>query len=119
MCTILAVGQDEELLSTRSAVLRRCDARVVAAHVSEALKLLKAERFDLVVLCHTVSSKEMNELVGLAHRQASDIQVLEILKATEIDGGRVPSDADDVAASRPETLIAKVREMLRAPVRIH
>jgi DNA-binding NtrC family response regulator len=119
MCTILAIGQDADLLSTRSAVLRRCYARVVAAHVSEARKLLKAERFDLVVLCHTVSSQEMNELVLLARRQASDSQVLEILKATEIEGGRVPSDADDVAASRPETMIAKVREMLRVPVRIH
>jgi CheY-like chemotaxis protein len=116
MDTILAVGQDEGLLSSRAAVLRKCNADVVAAKASEALKFLKAQRFDLVVLCHTLSSEDMNEVALLAHQQASDIQVLEILKTTELSCGQ-SSDADDVALPKPETLVAKVTEMLGAQVR--
>lgn len=117
MGTILAVGQDQGLLATRAAILRRCHASVLEARASEAIKILKAQRFDLVVLCHTLSAEEMTELVGLAHLQASDSQVLEILKATEAAWGHLPSGADDMALSQPETLIAKVIEMLSVPAR--
>jgi CheY-like chemotaxis protein len=116
MCTILAVGQDEGLLSTRSAILRKCNAGVVAARASEAIQILKAQRFDLVVLCHTVTSVDMNELASLAHHKANDMRVLEILKATELNWGSRCPGADDMVLSKPETLVAKVREMLSAQV---
>jgi hypothetical protein len=115
MGTILAVGQDQGLLATRAAVLRKCDAGVVEARPSEAIKILKAQQFDLVVLCHTLSAEEMTELIGLAHLQASDSQVLEVLNATEVGWGHLPSGADDMALSQPDTLIAKVTEMLSVP----
>lgn len=119
MCTILAVGQDEGLLSTRSAILRKCNAAVVAARAPEAIQILKAQQFDLVVLCHTVTSVDMNELASLAHHQANDIQVLEILKASELNWGPHCSGADDVVLSKPETLVAKVTKMLSAQVLTH
>ncbi|HEY1993684.1 MAG TPA: hypothetical protein VGG81_04710 [Edaphobacter sp.] len=115
MGTILAVGQDQGLLATRAAILRRCNAGVVEARPSEAMKILRAQRFDLVVLCHTLSAEEMTELVGLAHLQANHSQVLEVLKATEAAWDHLPSGADDMALSQPETLIAKVTEMLSVP----
>jgi DNA-binding response OmpR family regulator len=118
MCTILAIGQDEELLNTRSAVLRKCNAGVITARPSEATEILKAGHFDLVVLCHTLSTEDMQKLVLLAHQQASDIQVLEILKASEPRWERARSGADDMASSNPASLVAKVTEMC-APVRIH
>jgi CheY-like chemotaxis protein len=118
MCTILAIGQDEELLYTRSAVLRKCNAGVITARPSEATEILKAGRFDLVVLCHTLSTEDMNKLVSLAH-QASDMQVLEILKASAPSWERARSGADDTAPSNPASLVAKVIEMMCAPVPIH
>jgi DNA-binding response OmpR family regulator len=117
MCMILAIGHDEELLNTRSAVLRRCNAGVIAARPSEAIEILKAGRFDLVVLCHTLSTADMKKLVSLAHQQASDIQVLEILSASAPRWERACSGADDTALSNPASLVAKVIEMC-APVRI-
>ena len=119
MRTILAVGQDEGLLFTRSAILRKCSADVIAARPSEAIEILKAQPFDLVVLCHTVTSVDMNELASLAHHKANDIQVLEILKATELDCGHRCSGSDDMVQSRPEILVAKVTEMLCAQVHAH
>jgi DNA-binding response OmpR family regulator len=118
MCTILAIGQDEELLNTRSAVLRRCNAGVIAARPSEAIEILKAARFDLVVLCHTLSTEDMKKLVSFAHQQASDIQVLEVLQASAPSWGRARSGADDTSPSNPVSLVAKVIEMC-APIRIH
>lgn len=89
MCTILAVGQDEDLLHTRSAVLRKCNAGATTARASEAIEILKAERFDLVVLCHTLSTEDRNTLVLLAHQQPSDIRVLEILNPTKQSWDRI------------------------------
>ena len=119
MCTILAVGQDEDLLHTRSAVLRKCNAGATTARASEAIEILKAERFDLVVLCHTLSTEDRNTLVLLAHQQPSDIRVLEILNPTKQSWDRISSGADDMAPSKPEILVAKVTEMLCTQVRIH
>jgi CheY-like chemotaxis protein len=118
MCTILAVGQDAELLVTRAAVLRKCNAEVVAARPSEASKMLQAQRFNLLVLCHTVSSDDRDELIQLAHQQASEIQVLEILSTTEHSSDRSPSGADGTSSPNPATLVAKVIEMLNAQARV-
>jgi DNA-binding response OmpR family regulator len=117
MATILAVGQDEGLLSSRSAVLRKCNVEVITARPSEAREILVAQKFDLLVLCHTLSSDDMNDLVQLARQQTSDIQVLEVLRKTEFSWDRGPSGADGITASAPVTLVAKVTEMLSAHVR--
>lgn len=119
MRTILAVGQDEGLLFTRSAILRKCNTDVIAARPSEAIQILRTQPFDLVVLCQTVTSVDMNELASLADHKANDKQVLEILKATELDWGHRCSGADDMVQSKPETLVAKVTEMLCAQVHAH
>jgi CheY-like chemotaxis protein len=117
MLTILAVGQDAELLSTRAAVLRKCNAGVISASPSEASLILKGQPFDLVVMCHTLSTDEMNELSLLARRQGSDVQVLEVLDAVESSWNRQPSAADDIVQSKPEALVAKVTEMLSVSAR--
>jgi hypothetical protein len=85
---------------------------VISASPLDASEILKAQRFDLVVLCHTLSSDDMNELILLAHQQASEVQVLEVLDAVESSWNRRPSGADDMAQSQPEALVAKVTEML-------
>jgi CheY-like chemotaxis protein len=108
MRTILAVSQDEGLLITRSAVLRKANAEVVAARADEALKLLKERQFDLVVLCHTLTPEETDQLTLLAHR-LKNVDVLEVLKVTEPNLGR---RRECSAVSQPQALVAKVIEML-------
>jgi len=58
----------------------------------------------------------MNALALLAHQQANDIPVLEILKTTGQIWCLSPSGADDMSPSKPESLVAKVTEMLSAQV---
>ena len=109
MPTILAVSQDAGLLITRTAVLRRCHAEVMAAKAEEAI-LLKTRQFDLVVLCHTLSPEDMDELVSLAHWLTNDSYSLEVLKINDLNWGR-SKHADDIAPSQPEALVQKVLEM--------
>jgi len=118
MGRILTVGQDEALLSSRVAILRRCEAEVVAARASEALKILTAQQFDLVVLCHTVTMDDMKELVRSAHRQASDLKVLQILKTAELSRARTSPAADDTTSTDPASLEAKVAQMLSSRPRL-
>ena len=118
MCRILTVGQDETLLASRSAILHRFDAEVVAARASEALKILKTQQFDLVVACHTVSMEDMKELVRSAHRQASNLKVLQILKTPELSRAHTSSGADDTTSTDPDSLVAKVAEMLNSRPRL-
>ena len=79
MRTILTISQDERLLVTRAAVLRRTKAEVIAATASEAKKILKAQKFDLVVLCHSLSIQETLEIAALAHQQTIAIPVLKVV----------------------------------------
>jgi DNA-binding response OmpR family regulator len=78
MRTILAISKDDSLLVTRAAVLRRTNAEVIAAKANEAKKLLKERRFDLVVLCHTLSPEETLEIASLAHQQTIAVPVLKV-----------------------------------------
>lgn len=119
MLAILAVGRDTHLLSTRADVLRQCNAGVISASPSAAPDLLKTQRFDLVVLCHTLSSEDMNRLAVIARQQASDVQVLEVINGVERIWSQLPSAADDTSQAKPETLVAKVMEMLGEPIRAH
>jgi hypothetical protein len=75
------------------------------------LEILKDQRFDLVVLCHSLTPKERHELavVALEH----DARVLEVLNIAD----RCQRSADRVD-SNPIALIARVGEMLSDAVRV-
>src|SRR5580698_6363933 len=77
--TILSISQDDGLLLSRAAVLRKTDAEVIAAKANEAKKILKTRRFDLVVLCHSLSPEEILEIVSLAHHQTIAVPVLRVV----------------------------------------
>ena len=111
MPTILSVGQDTDLLNTRSGVLRLCTAEVVSASTFSALETLKDQSIDLLVLCHTLSWDERNELAVIAHQRC--VRVLEVLTLTERDQR---SAVDDRVASNPNALIAKVAKILNEVV---
>jgi DNA-binding response OmpR family regulator len=113
MLTILAVGQDTDLLNTRTAVLRLCNADVISASAFSALEILRDQRLDLVVLCHSLTPKERHELAVIAREH--DARVLEVLNIAD-RGQR--SAVDDRVDSNPIALIAKVGAMLSDVVRV-
>ena len=62
MHSILQIGNDPTLRTTRASVLRLTSASVVAASGDEAADILRAEHFDLVIFCHTVSPPQREKI---------------------------------------------------------
>jgi CheY-like chemotaxis protein len=110
MRTILAVGQDKELLWSRSRVLRQCKAEITSANGAEALNLLRTRRFDLVILCHTLSSTDLFAVAQLAHEQVEFTTVLQVVASAEPDSE--DAVADILVPSDPETLVTTVANIL-------
>jgi hypothetical protein len=108
MPTILAVGEDEILLSVRSAVLRCTGAEVLNSTASGAAEALAMRKFDLVILCHTLSVGEATEIALHARREG--VRVLQIVPITTPELSFVP--ADDLIPSAPKFLMEKVWELL-------
>jgi DNA-binding response OmpR family regulator len=63
----LAVGRDPALLETRNLVLQSDGYKVISAHsVQNALEQLSAVEPDVVILCHSVPSKQRERLADAA-----------------------------------------------------
>jgi CheY-like chemotaxis protein len=76
MLTILAVGEDFDLLGTRAEVLRKTGANVVCSTGAAALKFIAEWEFDLVVLGHSVRQQDAERISAAAHHQGSKTLVL-------------------------------------------
>lgn len=76
MLTILAVGEDFDLLKTRADVLRKTGANVLCSSEAAALKFITEWEFDLVVLGHSVRKEVAQRITDAAHRQGSKTLVL-------------------------------------------
>ena len=112
MRTILSICQDEKLHLTRTAVLRRSNAEVIAAKAHEAKKILKTRRFDLVVLCHSLSPAQTLEIASLAHDQTVAIPILRVVANNEPVSEWTFVAPDAAASSDPRILVEKVAELL-------
>lgn len=58
MSKILLVGSDFRLLASRAAILSTTGASTVCCNPMEMMRDLKRERFDVVVLCHSLPSDD-------------------------------------------------------------
>lgn len=112
MRTILSISQDDGLLLTRTAVLRRTDAEVIAAKPNEAKKFLQKRRFDLVVLCHSLSLQQTLEIASLAHEQTIAIPILKVVANSEPVSEWTFIPADAATSSDPRILVEKVAKLL-------
>jgi hypothetical protein len=73
---ILAVSHDNNVLHTRVEVLRKADQNVVGALLKDVEQILRAQVFDLVVLCHTLTDDEMVLVVGMAIQTQGKVIVM-------------------------------------------
>lgn len=70
MVKILLIGNDFRLLATRAAVLSRTGASTVCCSPAEMKRELAGEKFDVVVLCHSLLPEEPdNDVAALARRR--------------------------------------------------
>lgn len=112
MLTILAVGEDFDLLRTRAEVLRKTGANVLCSSGATALKFIAEWEFDLVVLGHSVRQQDAERISEAAHRQGSKTLVLLLvsdrMREHEYDG----INLDARSFVEPNCLIRSAVELL-------
>ena len=112
MAKVLLVGKNFALLAARAAVLARTGADVVASDPSELATHLGNERFDLVVLCHTLKDRARHTVIANAQQRWPQVRILQILQGTQ-DLDSADKHANAVTLARePGELIAHAIELL-------
>lgn len=113
MSKILLVGNDLRLLMTRSAVLARTSATVVYCNAIEAARCLQNESFNLVVLCHSLTEKQISEITEMTHRILPTATVLRVVYDIWQEVPRGGTAFEATSSSDPDGLIRLTSELLR------
>ena len=114
MRTILLVGEDELLLNTRAAVLHTVGAETVTCRSDAALALLHERRFDLIVLCHSISPDLCEALAEAIHARWAGTRILLVSSTRVGDPGNPLPEIDAITSADPERLIGRTVELLGA-----
>lgn len=113
MPKILLAGQDIHLLGTRATVLAKTGADVITCIGSKTVEMVKSERPDLLVLCHSLLSG--NDAESIADEIRACCKATKILMVLSELGSDLPvQDAkfDAICPPNPELLIFLANELL-------
>src|SRR5277367_1337889 len=96
---ILSVGENRTLLETRNIILRAAGYIVESARsLKQAIDHCRVRDFDVVIMCHSVSSKDRDCLTCWIRASGSLTRVVSVLK----NGGRCDDFADANVEHEPE-----------------
>jgi hypothetical protein len=112
MPKILLVGQDEGLLESRSAVLKRTGAVVVSCIGDDFLPAVQSEMPDTVVLCHSLSTDYAEAMADTVRLCCPKTKVLLVLSELRADRPYKDAKFNAVSPAEPSRLIARVSELL-------
>jgi CheY-like chemotaxis protein len=105
---ILSVGNDEVLLSSRNAVLRKAGYAVVeVSSPKRAIAEFYTGDFDLVLLCHSIPSEVRQRLAQAMHGRCPGTPVLCVGGVVEYEGPTLLTPVQ----SDPKQLLASVRKL--------
>jgi|ERR1700722_8465518 DNA-binding response OmpR family regulator len=108
---VLVVSRDEMLLRTREMILGAFFIVRVAGRFSEAIALIQSGRFDLIVVCHSLTSDECEALADLAHGQTQRPLILAMSASSRADT-KPWADKQLGVDAGPYALVKKCAEML-------
>ena len=108
MFRILSVGNDPRLLATRAAVLRHTGAEVDSVDARSARRAVILRRYDLLILCHSVSMEDASDLKQMCRSYWPDSRTL--LLGADIRRDAKPIDSDSTLRSL-EGPVALIREV--------
>jgi DNA-binding response OmpR family regulator len=114
MLKILLAGSDYRLLATRAAVLSKTGATVVFHTAIETLEVLNRDRFDLVVLCHSLTQAELAVIVDKVHQKIPGTKILMVTSALNRYELNEDGKVDATSIPEPAQLVARVKELLQA-----
>jgi DNA-binding response OmpR family regulator len=108
---VLVVSRDEMLLRTRQLILGAFFRVEGAGRFSEARAMLSSKPFDLIVLCHSLTANECEQLALLARKQIPQPQVLAMSASSRTS--IIPwADKQLGVDAGPYGLVKKCAEML-------
>jgi hypothetical protein len=108
MFSILSVGNDPWLLETRAAVLRYTGAEVDSADARSARRAVILHRYDLLILCHSVSMEDASDLKQMCRSHWPESRTL--LLGADIRSDAKPIDSDSTLRSL-EGPVALIKEV--------
>jgi DNA-binding response OmpR family regulator len=98
--TILIVGEDEALSSTRAALLR--EWQVVTTLCEGAAAAILGRRYDLLILCQTVPKEAAIKIIATARATHPSVRVLAVSR--EGEDRRFDSERYEVQLNNPRGL---------------
>jgi hypothetical protein len=108
---ILIVGRDETLLRTRQLILGTYFQVETAGRISHAAGILSERRFDLVVLCYSLSEDECQQVAGMTEKQEPRPLILELSMLGRPCAG-IGAHEELSSEDGPYALVEKAAEML-------
>jgi hypothetical protein len=111
MLAILLIGEDLRLLATRAAVLRKVDAEVDLGRPAEFTTRMRARRYDLLVLCHTLQEKDAEAITSQVQQSWPEVRILQIVREQWMEAP-VRRGVTSLSTSDPKRLVERARELL-------
>jgi hypothetical protein len=110
--SILCVGEDAYLLSSRAAVLTKLGADLKLTRLSGVARCMVEERFDLIVLCHSVNQADAAAVAKAAHGQSPPTLVLQVARPYGAEDDEAQIRCDAVVDADPAALIRCAKGLL-------
>lgn len=113
LALILAVGQDSELLDTRSYILRSAGYEVDSVmSTDQAIQRFKNGDFDLVLLCHSIPVEEREWIRATVHASSPRTPVVSIASVFWVFSEHPDLAADMTINGAPEKLLRGISDVL-------
>jgi hypothetical protein len=113
MFRILSVGNDRTLLESRAALLRYTGAEVDSVDVQAARSTAMFRKYDLLILCQSVSMLDADELSEICRFRCRETKVLLLGADIREDETQINADGKLYSLEGPTALIDKVSGWMR------
>jgi CheY-like chemotaxis protein len=110
---VLVVGRQRELALYRAEFLRLAGYSVdTPENEDEALKMMRRDEFDAIVLSYTLPNETVQKLAESAREHCPDCPVIAIANSKKFDR-LISPDAIALAKGGPEALLSALKRVLR------
>lgn len=109
---LLICGLDPLLLDTRRLILERCGYQVwCASNLVNARQIIQSRRVDLLILCHSLSTDECDQLRAIASIHSPQTKILTLSAGFKGCRGEMISQIFDTSDG-PAKLLSVVEQLL-------
>jgi len=109
MKRILLIGENEDLLRSRAALLAKYHANIVMSTPTDLVSAVGDRPFDVVVLCHSLTGTTAESVAIGARKRWQNTRILQLVRY-DFEKSESLHHADAVASSeRPDEVVDAVR----------